>query len=209
VIFDLAGLAVFTSESACLEAAIAVSPSAPETLSSCRKKTATSPVPSSANPAAGSNPLRTLAAVSFARIAPTPVATLAAKSHASCDQDHTEERIGTGIFAKGRIVRGKGGLTEEFGHAQMEPNGLECSCGNRGCWETVASNRAGMRYYRKITNEHPRSFDVLLKLAVSGDPARTAAIDRMCIWLGRGMQMIGAALARTEIEVVGVITPHL
>lgn len=48
-----------------------------------------------------------------------------------------------------------------------------------------------------------------MKLTVSGDPAGTVAIDRMCIWLGRGMQMIGAALARTEIEVVGVITPHL
>jgi predicted NBD/HSP70 family sugar kinase len=119
---------------------------------------------------------------------------------------NVSEGIGTGIFANGRIVRGEGGFAGEFGHVQMEPNGLECSCGNRGCWETVASNRAGLRYYLEITNEHPQSFDILLKLAVSGDPAGKAAIDKMCIWLGRGMYMIGTALAPREIVVVGDIT---
>jgi predicted NBD/HSP70 family sugar kinase/predicted transcriptional regulator len=120
---------------------------------------------------------------------------------------NVSEEIGTGIFANGRIVRGEGRLAGEFGHVQMEPNGLECSCGNRGCWETVASNRAGVRYYLEITNERPRSFDALLKLAVSGDPAGKAAIDKMCVWLGRGMRMIAAALAPREIVVVGDITP--
>jgi len=57
-----------------------------------RKETVSSPVPSSANAAAGSLRPSTLAAVSFACIAVTPVATLAALSHAFCDQDHKEER---------------------------------------------------------------------------------------------------------------------
>jgi predicted NBD/HSP70 family sugar kinase len=64
---------------------------------------------------------------------------------------NVSEGMGTGIFANGRILRGEGGSAGEFGHVQVDPNGLPCGCGSRGCWETVASNRAGMRYYAEIT----------------------------------------------------------
>jgi len=117
------------------------------------------------------------------------------------------EGIGTGIFANGRIIRGEGGFAGEFGHVQFDPNGLVCSCGSRGCWETLASNRAGMRYYTEITNKPSPPFEALLKLAAAGDPAGKEAIDKMCIALGRGLHMIAAALAPSEIVVVGDITP--
>ena len=66
---------------------------------------------------------------------------------------NVSEGIGTGIFANGRILRGEGGSAGEFGHVQVDPNGLPCGCGSRGCWETVASNRAGMRYYAEIAGK--------------------------------------------------------
>ena len=117
------------------------------------------------------------------------------------------EGVGTGIFANGRIVRGEGGFAGEFGHVQLDPNGLHCSCGSRGCWETVASNRAGMRYYAEIANKPSPAFEVLLGLAAAGDPAGKESIEKMCIALGRGLHMIATALAPTEIVVVGDITP--
>ncbi len=117
------------------------------------------------------------------------------------------EGVGTGIFANGRIVRGEGGFAGEFGHVQLDPNGLPCSCGSRGCWETVASNRAGMRYYAEIANKPSPAFEVLLGLAAAGDPAGKESIEKMCIALGRGLHMIATALAPTEIVVVGDITP--
>jgi predicted NBD/HSP70 family sugar kinase len=120
---------------------------------------------------------------------------------------NVSEGIGTGIFANGRIVRGEGGLAGEFGHVQVDPNGLQCSCGSRGCWETVASNRAGMRYYSEIAKKPSPAFENLLKLAAGGDPASKESINRMCIALGRGLHMIATALAPTEIVVVGDITP--
>jgi len=120
---------------------------------------------------------------------------------------NVSEGIGTGIFANGRIIRGEGGLAGEFGHVQVDPNGLPCSCGSRGCWETVASNRAGMRYYTEIAKKPSPAFENLLKLAAAGDPAGKESIDRMCIALGRGLHMIATALAPTEIVVVGDITP--
>ncbi len=119
---------------------------------------------------------------------------------------NVSEGIGTGIIANGRLLRGEGGVAGEFGHVQLDPNGLPCGCGSRGCWETVASNRAGMRYYSEVAQKPAPSFDAMLRLAESGDPAAKEAIDRMCKALGRGMHMIASALAPSEIVVVGDIT---
>jgi len=89
---------------------------------------------------------------------------------------------------------------------QLDPEGLSCACGGRGCWETVASNRAGMRYYKEISKKTLPSFEALLSLAEKRDPAATEAINMMCKALGRGMHMIALALAPSEIVVVGDIT---
>jgi len=119
---------------------------------------------------------------------------------------NVSEGLGTGIFANGRVLRGEGGYAGEFGHVQVDPNGLPCTCGSIGCWETVASNRAGMRYYTEISSKPSPPFELLLKLAAAGDPEGRQAIDRMCVALGRGMHMIASALAPSEIVVVGDIT---
>jgi predicted NBD/HSP70 family sugar kinase len=119
---------------------------------------------------------------------------------------NVSEGIGTGIFANGRLLRGEAGVAGEFGHVQLDPAGLRCACGGKGCWETVASNRAGMRYYAEIAGKPVPSFDALLQLALAGDPAGKKAIDKMCEALGRGIHMIALALAPSEIVVVGDIT---
>ncbi len=119
---------------------------------------------------------------------------------------NVSEGIGTGIFANGQLMRGEGGVAGEFGHVQLDPNGLPCGCGGRGCWETVASNRAGLRYYAQITGNSLPSFQALLHLAESQDTAAQQALDKMCKALGRGMHMISLALAPSELVIVGDIT---
>jgi len=119
---------------------------------------------------------------------------------------NVSEGIGTGILANGRLMRGEGGAAGEFGHVQLDPNGLTCGCGGKGCWETIASNRAGVRYYREISNNSSCSFETLLKLAEARDPAAEEALNKMCKALGRGMHMIALALAPSEIVIVGDIT---
>jgi predicted NBD/HSP70 family sugar kinase len=119
---------------------------------------------------------------------------------------NVSEGIGTGIFANGRLMRGEGGVAGEFGHVPLDPNGLPCGCGGRGCWETMASNRAGLRYYAEITGNQLPSFEALLQLAEAHDLQAEDSIDRMCKALGRGMHMIALALAPNEIVVVGDIT---
>ena len=119
---------------------------------------------------------------------------------------NVSEGLGTGIFANGRILRGEGGFAGEFGHVQMDPEGLPCGCGSRGCWETLAANPAGMRYYTEEAGKGIAAFEEVLRLAETGDAAALAAVSRMCRALGRGMHMIASALAPSEIVVVGDIT---
>jgi len=119
---------------------------------------------------------------------------------------NVSEGLGTGIFANGRILRGEGGSAGEFGHVQMDPEGLPCNCGSRGCWETLAANPAAMRYYAEAANKPSPPFEEVLRLAQTNDPAAMRAIERMCAALGRGMHMIASALAPAEIIVVGDIT---
>ena len=77
--------------------------------------------------------------------------------------------IGGGIVSGGRIVRGAHGLAGEIGHVIVEPGGPRCGCGNRGCWEQVASGQAIERAGRRAVAEVPGSD--IARLA-AGDPLR-------------------------------------
>lgn len=121
---------------------------------------------------------------------------------------NVSEGLGTGIFANGMLLRGANGMAGEFGHVEMEANGPLCGCGNRGCWEMLASNRAGLRYYEEISGHAaPSSFAALVKMAQEGeDAAAIKALEKMGHFLGRGLRMIVSALAPSEIIIVGDIT---
>lgn len=119
---------------------------------------------------------------------------------------NVSEGIGTGILANGRLLRGDNGMAGEFGHVQLEPDGPLCGCGNHGCWETLASNRAALRHYAESGAGNGISFGGLLSLAQAGDPTAITALERMSVNLGRGMRMIATALAPKEIVIVGDFT---
>lgn len=93
------------------------------------------------------------------------------------------EGIGTGILSSGQLVRGSNGIGGEFGHVQLDPNGPECNCGSRGCWEAFASNRAALRYYENGSAPTPHSFAELMSLAEQGDPAACRALEKMAHYL--------------------------
>jgi predicted NBD/HSP70 family sugar kinase len=117
------------------------------------------------------------------------------------------EGVGAGLLLDGHVVRGRGDMAGEFGHMPIEESGPVCGCGNVGCWETFASNRAGLRYYRELAPESTiATFQELLELAVSGDLRALRSIDRMMTCLGRGLSMLAAGLAPEVIIIVGDCT---
>jgi len=117
------------------------------------------------------------------------------------------EGIGTGLVMNRQLVRGSSGVAGEFGHTTIVENGLECRCGNRGCWELYASNSAAVRYYSGAkSNGPPPSFDDLLRLASQGDSKSLEALNKMGHYLGVGIAMLVTGLAPDEILVIGEIT---
>ena len=50
--------------------------------------------------------------------------------------------IGGGVVLNGRLVRGVRLAAGEIGHMMMDPDGPECGCGARGCFEALASRTA-------------------------------------------------------------------
>jgi predicted NBD/HSP70 family sugar kinase len=126
------------------------------------------------------------------------------------------EGIGCGLILNHQLVHGSTGTAGEFGHAALVPDGLECSCGNRGCWEMYASNSAAIRYYtqagptsrgrRSTTDEQTISFDHLLRLADQGDGKAVDALQQMANYLGRGIAPLVSGLAPDMIVIVGEVT---
>ena len=126
------------------------------------------------------------------------------------------EGIGCGLILNHQLVQGSTGTAGEFGHAAIVQDGLECSCGNRGCWEMYASNSAAVRYYtqagspsrgrRSATVENTISFDHLLRLADQGDAKAVDALQQMAKYLGLGLAPLISGLAPDMIVIVGEAT---
>jgi len=124
------------------------------------------------------------------------------------------EGIGTGIITNGMLMRGTAGMAGEFGHVALDPNGPPCKCGNKGCWETLASNTAAIRDYIQAvtggTNGRRRrpkvTFEDILRLAAEGDKTAGKVLDNMAKHLGEGLAMLITGFAPSLVVVVGEVT---
>lgn len=61
--------------------------------------------------------------------------------------------VGGGIIAEGKLIHGNIGAAGEVGHMIVAPNGYQCTCGNRGCLETVASATGVVRLARDLSEQ--------------------------------------------------------
>jgi glucokinase len=80
--------------------------------------------------------------------------------------------IGGGIIIDGKIYTGSIGTAGELGHMTIDDKGPLCKCGNRGCWETLASGTALARDARQRIEEGSKTS--ILDYA-DGDPAKVTA----------------------------------
>ncbi len=77
--------------------------------------------------------------------------------------------IGGGIVAGGRIHRGTNGFAGEIGHVGVDPDGPDCPCGQRGCWERYASGSGLGRLAREAAAAGTASRVVELAGGDAGD----------------------------------------
>lgn len=114
------------------------------------------------------------------------------------------EGIGAGVLANGQLVSGKHGMAGEFGHIPLDLNGGKCACGSNGCWETLASSTAALRYYAEFSGSaQPITVQELIQRAEEGDAAAHEALKKQARLLGRGLRMVVAALSPELILITG------
>jgi glucokinase len=66
--------------------------------------------------------------------------------------------IGGGIIINKQIIRGAHGAGSEIGHMVIGENFYDCNCGRNGCFETLASATAMIKYaLHKMNTDYPNS----------------------------------------------------
>ncbi|MCA1593513.1 MAG: ROK family protein [Acidobacteria bacterium] len=117
--------------------------------------------------------------------------------------------IGGAIILDGKLWHGASGFAGEFGHITIDPEGIECTCGNTGCLETVASapnivRRTHERLYRDGTSSLSRL--AMNKEFTAADVAREArnGDDFALLMIERTGRSIGTAVA----AVINLLNPE-
>jgi predicted NBD/HSP70 family sugar kinase len=116
------------------------------------------------------------------------------------------EGVGGGMILNGELYRGHDAtLAAEFGHMVIEANGLECSCGRRGCWEMYVSDRATLRRYAEMTGVPAQSYSQFLQAASEGHPVAQACLESTARYIAIGLTNIAFAINPAAIVVSGRI----
>lgn len=106
--------------------------------------------------------------------------------------------VGCGLYVNGEVVSGAYGVSGELGHLPLAPGDLLCTCGRRGCVETVASSDAILARARETTGRPDLDLAGAIELAHAGDEHARGAFDR-------AGEVIGSALA----AMVNLVGPEL
>jgi glucokinase-like ROK family protein len=109
--------------------------------------------------------------------------------------------LGGGIFVNGRLYQGIDGYAGEAGHITIDPAGPPCTCGKRGCWETVLRDACTVEPIRKrIRHGEPSgildrvqgdssalTFQTVIDAAAQGDALAASAVSRVSDILATGI----------------------
>ena len=117
--------------------------------------------------------------------------------------------IGTGLAAglvlDGRLRRGEHGAAGEIGHVPVDPSGVLCQCGQRGCLETIASGSALAAAWPSGAVPPAQA---LFAAAQSGDPDAIAARDRFAAGVASAVRVLALAVDPRTIVLGGGVA-HL
>lgn len=119
--------------------------------------------------------------------------------------DVTMITLGTGVggasLIGNKIVRGKNFNAARWGHICLEPNGELCSCGRRGCAESILSASALLRDGQRIIPTL-KSCKELFDRYAKGDAQAAQVLERFGFYLNLLLTDIRTAIA-PELIILG------
>lgn len=100
--------------------------------------------------------------------------------------------IGGGIILDGKLYRGVDGAHPEVGHQVIDLAGPPCSCGFRGCWESLAAGPAMVTWLEShAPADYPHRQGItgkrICELARQGDSLALQAVEHEAYYLGLGL----------------------
>jgi predicted NBD/HSP70 family sugar kinase len=140
-------------------------------------------------------------------------ARLAGEEHRVLVWVYAGSGVGAGIVIDGVLYRGASGYAGELGHSPVLENGVRCSCGNRGCLETVAGSLAIVRRAGELIRggaggelrkrRRGLTADTVAALAAQGDRSALAAMREAGDFLGRGIASLVNVLGPSMVVLGG------
>jgi predicted NBD/HSP70 family sugar kinase len=113
--------------------------------------------------------------------------------------------LAAGLVADGRLWRGSRGIAGEIGHIPVDPSGVLCACGQRGCLETVASGSGVARQWR---TDDPLPVRALFAAAADGDEDARAIKARLAAGIASAVRVL-VLTVDVETVVIGGGLSHL
>ena len=149
----------------------------------------------------GKSPVKDLAQVFSVQVALENDADAAALAEAGWGAGRNRTRliyvtvgtgIGGGIILDGKLYRGVDGAHPEIGHHVIDPAGPQCTCGFRGCWESLAAGPAMVGWLQHNDPAgYPHGDGITAKriceLAREGDKVAVQAVETEAYYLGLGL----------------------
>lgn len=114
------------------------------------------------------------------------------------------EGVGAGIIIGESIYNGFNKRAGEFGHMTIVKGGKKCSCGNKGCWEVYASNKALSSEYKKVFNNKNMTLNQFFEL-LKDDIKAKEILDKYLDYLAEGIKNIILMLDPENIILGGEI----
>jgi len=119
--------------------------------------------------------------------------------------------IGAGIVLDNHILGGNSHAAGEFGHMTIVEGGDPCSCGNSGCWEVYASDRATLRRYVQssgFASEQVSKVSIqdVVDASKNGNLSARKELTKTGQYLGRGIANIIRSFDPELIIVGGTVT---
>jgi predicted NBD/HSP70 family sugar kinase len=119
--------------------------------------------------------------------------------------------IGSGIVLDNHVLSGHSHAAGEFGHMTIVEGGEICSCGNQGCWEVYASDRATLRRYAALKGLSQNQLSKLsmaeiINAAKRGETFANEALSITAQYMGLGIANIIRSFDPEVIIIGGTIT---